>query len=106
MKGKLEIANYYLTSPHQKANDFRNNDNYRKILSLSLKDNIKADDVYQKTSVAEGEKQRGRIIGTMLKNLVHWGFLKKTGEIDPLYRQEYFSLNENLRSEIGKFVDG
>ena len=106
MKDKLEVAKYYLTSPHQKAKDFRDNDNYKQILSLALKANIKANDVYQNTSVAEGEKQRGRIIGTMLKNLVHWGFLEKTGDIDPLYRQENFFLNEKLRSEIRQLIEG
>ena len=105
MNNKLKVAKYYLTSPQQKAEDFRNNNNYKKILSLSLKNKIKADDVYQETKVAEGEKQRGRIIGTMLKNLVLWGFLVKTGDIDHLYRQEYFSLNENLRTKIRQFVE-
>jgi len=104
MKDKLEVAKYYLTSPHQKAKDFRNSKDYRQILSLALKNNIKANDVYQNTTVAKGKKQRGRIIGTMLKNLVRWGFLEKTGKTDPLYRQEYFSLNEKLRSEVKKFV--
>lgn len=105
MKDKLEVAKYYLTSPHQKAKDFRDSNDYKQILSLILKGKIKANDVYQNTSVAEGKKQRGRIIGTMLKNLVQWGFLVKTGEIDPLYRQEYFSLNEKLRSEIRQFIE-
>lgn len=106
MKDKIKVAKYYLTSPHKKAKKFRGNDHYKQILFLALKGNIEANDIYQGTSVAEGEKQRGRIIGTMLKNLVHWGFLEKTGEIDLLYRQEYFSLNEKLRSEIKQFVEG
>lgn len=106
VKAHLEVANYYLTSPHQKAKDFRGNANYKQILLLALQGKIKSNDVYQNTSVAEGEKQRGRIIGTMLKNLVHWEFLEKDGKIDPLYRQEYFSLNERLRSEIRQLVGG
>lgn len=105
MNNKLEVAKYYLTSPHQKAKDFRNSKNYKQILSLALKGNIKANDVYQNTTVAKGKKQRGRVIGTMLKNLVKWGFLVKTGEKDALYRQEVFSLNEKLHSEIRKFVE-
>lgn len=105
MTDKLEVARYYLTSPHQKAKDFRNSSSYKQILSLALKDRIKANDIYQNTSVAEGEKQRGRVIGTLLKNLVHWGFLVKTGETDPLYRQEYFSLNDQLRSEVRLFSE-
>lgn len=105
MKDKLKAAKYYLTSPHQKAKDFRDNDDYKQILSLALKGNIKADDVYQNTSVAEGKKQRGRTIGTMLKNLVKWGFLVKTGERDTLYRQEIFSLNESLREKIRLLVE-
>lgn len=105
MNDKIKVATYYLTSPQKKAKDFRDNTDYKQILSIALKEKIKADDVYQNTSVAEGEKQRGRIIGTMLKNLVHWGFLLKTGEIDPLYRQEYFSMNEKLRSEIRKYIE-
>jgi len=102
---KNAVAEYYLISPHKKAKDFRNNNDYKQILSLALKDNIKANDVYQNTSVAEGEKQRGRVIGTMLKNLVHWGFLIKTGEIDSLYRQEIFSLNNSLRKQIQVLVE-
>jgi len=105
MRDKLEVAKYYLTSPHQKAKDFRNSRDYKQILSLALKGNIKANDVYQNTSVAKGKKQRGRIIGTLLKNLVHWGFLLKTGDTDSLYRQEYFSLNDKLRTEIKEFVN-
>lgn len=105
MQDKIEVAKYYLTSPHQKAKDFRDSLDYKQILSLALKGKIKANDVYQNTSVAEGEKQRGRVIGTLLKNLVHWGFLHKTGEKDPLYRQEYFTLNEELRSEIRHLIE-
>lgn len=105
MDNKLELAKYYLTSPHQRAKDFRNSTDYKQILSLALKDKIKANDVYQNTSVAEKEKHRGRTIGTMIKNLVFWGFINKTGEVDPLYRQEYFILNEELRSEIRLFVE-
>ncbi|OQX51244.1 hypothetical protein B5M47_01670 [candidate division CPR3 bacterium 4484_211] len=102
---KNAVAQYYLTSPHKKAKDFRSNNNYKQILALALKDKIKANDVYQNTSVAEGEKQRGRVIGTMLKNLVKWGFLVKTGEKDSLYRQEIFSLNESLRRRIQMLVE-
>lgn len=106
MKNTLDFANYYLTSPHKKARDFRKDQEYQAILRLALQHPFKANDVYQKTNVAEGKKERGRIIGTMLKNLVLWGFLKKLGEKDPLYRQEYFTFNEDLRSEIRQFVEG
>jgi len=94
------VAEYYLTSPHKKASDFRKDTGYKGILKLALQTNLKANDIYQKTNVAEGKKQRGRIIGTMLKNLVKWGFLVKAGERDALYRQEIFSLNEPLRERI------
>ena len=102
----FEVADYYLTSPHKKARDFRKNTSYRKMLQLALKSSIKANDIYQKTSVAEGKKERGRTIGTMIKNLARWGFLIKAGSRDKLYRQEYFSLNENLREEIRRLVEG
>ena len=94
------VAEYYLTSPHKKAKDFRKDVGYKSILRLALQGRLQANDIYQKTNVAEGKKERGRIIGTMLKNLVKWGFLVKTGERDALYRQEIFSLNEPLRERV------
>jgi len=96
----LRTAEYYLTSPHKKAVNFRKDVNYKSILRLALQEQIQANDIYQKTNVAEGKKQRGRIIGTMLKNLIKWGFLVKTGKRDTLYRQEILSLNETLRKQI------
>jgi len=106
MDKNFEIANYYLTSPHKKAKDFRSSGDYKSILKLALQGDIKANNIYQHTSVAEGKEQRGRIIGTMLKNLVHWGFLIKTGKHDPLYRQDIFSLNEPLREQARLLVEG
>lgn len=102
---KNAVAEYYLTSPHKKAKDFRKDVDYQSILSLALQGQLQANDVYQKTNVAEGKKERGRIIGTMLKNLVKWGFLIKTGEKDALYRQEIFSFNESLRERIRLLVE-
>ena len=102
----LAIAEYYLTSPHKKALGFRKNNNYKKILQLALQSPIKANDVYQKTNVAEAVKVRGRVIGTMLKNLVKWEFLVKTGDKDSLYRQEIFKINEALRERVRLFVEG
>lgn len=101
----LAVAEYYLSSPHKKAKDFRKDPDYKGILKLALRGQLQANDVYQKTNVAEGKRQRGRIIGTMLKNLVKWGFLTKTGERDSLYRQEIFSLNEQLRERIRLLVE-
>jgi len=66
---------------------------------------MEKNDVYQNTSVAEGERQRGRVVRTLLKNLVHWGFLVKTGDTDSLYRQNIF-INEKVRSEIRILVEG
>ena len=100
-----KVAEYYLTSPHKKAKDFRKDANYQGILKLALQGHLQANDIYQKTNVAEGKKQRGRIIGTMLKNLVKWSFLVKTGEKDSLYRQEIFSLNESLRKQTRLLVE-
>lgn len=100
-----KVAEYYLTSPHKKAKDFRKDPDYKSILKLALQGNLQANDVYQKTNVAEGKRQRGRVIGTMLKNLVKWGFLIKTGEKDALYRQEIFSLNKSLRKQIRLLVE-
>lgn len=99
------VAEYYLTSPHKKAKDFRKDADYNNILKLALQGQLQANDIYQKTSVAEGKKQRGRVIGTMLKNLVKWCFLVKTGEKDALYRQEIFSLNESLREKIRLLIE-
>jgi hypothetical protein len=104
-QGKNAVAEYYLTSPHKKAKDFRKDTDYKSILKLALQGQVQANDVYQKTNVAEGKKERGRVIGTMLKNLVKWGFLVKTGKKDPLYRQEIFSLNESLRKQIRLLVE-
>jgi len=104
-EGKNAVAEYYLTSPHKKAKDFRRDVGYKSILRLALQGQIQSNDIYQKTSVAEGEKQRGRVIGAMLKNLVRWGFLVKTGKRDSLYRQEVFSLNESLRKQIRLLVE-
>lgn len=101
-----DYVNYYLTSPHQKARGFRKNDGYKNILRLALQGSFKTNDIYQKTDVAEGKKQRGRIIGTMLKNLVQWGFLVKSGKKDSLYRQEIFSINEPLREKVRLFAEG
>lgn len=106
MKNDNRVAEYYLTSPHKKAKDFRKDTDYKSILKLALQGHLQANDVYQKTNVAEGKKQRGRVIGTMLKNLVKWGFLKKTGERDKLYRQDIFILNSDLSDRIRLFVDG
>ena len=103
--GDNKTAEYYLTSPHKKAKDFRKDNEYKSILKLALQDQLQANDIYQKTNVAERKKQRGRVIGTMLKNLVKWGFLVKTGERDSLYRQEIFSLNELLRKQIRLLVE-
>lgn len=106
MKQKdLAVSEYYLTSPHKKARNFRKDKDYKSTLRLALQGFIKSNDVYQKTAVAEGKRERGRIIGTMLKNLVQWGFLLKTGEKDALYRQEIFSLNESLREKIRLLVE-
>ncbi|MBI4079362.1 MAG: hypothetical protein HY429_03645 [Candidatus Levybacteria bacterium] len=96
---------YYLSSPQQRAKDFRKDSSYKNILKLALQGSIKANDVYQKTNVAEGKKERGRIIGTKMKNLVHWGFLVKTGQVDSLYRQEIFKLNESIRERIRLFTE-
>lgn len=104
-KSKFEVAEYYLTSPHKKAREFRKDVGYKDILRLALQTSVKANDVYQRTNVAENKKQRGRTIGTMLKNLVKWGFLVKAGQRDKLYRQELFSLNEELRKQIRLFVE-
>lgn len=101
----LAAANYYLTSSHKKAREFRNNLNYKKILKFALVGVFKTDDIYQKTDVAANKKERGRVIGTLIKNLIQWGFLVKTGEIDKLYRQETFSLNEALRERIINFIE-
>ncbi len=103
---KQNTVQYYLKSPQKKAKDFRHNNAYKKILTLALQNQVKTDDIYQKTDVAEGRKERGRIIGTMIKNLVQWGFLSKTGNMDKLYRQEIFSLNETFREEIRRLVEG
>lgn len=103
---KNAVAEYYLSSPHKKAKDFRRDAGYKSILKLALQDQLQANDIYQKTNVAEGKKERGRVIGTMLKNLVKWDFLVKTGERDVLYRQEIFSLNESLREKIRLLVEG
>lgn len=105
MNSSFRIAEYYLTSPHKKAKDFRKDSDYKNILKLALQGQLQANDIYQKTNVAEGKKQRGRVIGTMLKNLVRWGFLVKTGRKDALYRQEIFSLNESLRKKIRLLVE-
>ena len=102
--GAVDVAEYYLTSPHKKARDFRKNAGYKAILKLALQDQIQANDIYQKSNVVEGRKQRGRIIGTMLKNLVKWGFLVKTGKKNHIYRQEIFCLNESLRKQIRLLV--
>lgn len=102
---KNAVAEYYLTGPHKKAKDFRKDADYKAILKLALQGQLQANDVYQKTNVAEGKKERGRVIGTMLKNLVKWGFLVKTGERDSLYRQEIFSLNESLRKQTRLLVE-
>ena len=99
-------AEYYLYSPHKRAKDFRNDTDYKTILQLALSGPIKTIDVYQNTNAAEGKNERGRVIGTKLKNLVQWGFLIKTGDMDPIYRQESFLLNERLRKEIRHLVEG
>lgn len=100
-----DYIDYYLSSPHQRAKDFRKDSGYKSILKLALQGPIKANDVYQKTDVAEGKKERGRIIGTKMKNLVQWGFLIKTGQVDSLYRQEIFKINEAIRERIRLFVE-
>lgn len=104
-KNNNATAEYYLTSPHKKARDFRKNADYKNILKLALQGRLQANDIYQKTNVAEGKKHRGRVIGTMLKNLVKWGFLFKTGKRNVLYRQEIFSLNESLCERIRILVE-
>lgn len=102
---KLAVAEYYLTSSHKKAQDFRKNSAYKKILNFAFKGKFKVNDIYQKTDVVEGKKERGRIIGTMIKNLVTWGFLVKTGEKDYLYRQEFFTLNDSLKQQVRRFIE-
>lgn len=98
-------SEYYLTSPHKKAKEFRRNKDYKKILSLALESSVKVNDIYQSTNVAEGKEHRGRVIGTLIKNLVQWGFLIKIGQKDKLYRQELFSINEPLRNRIRLFTE-
>lgn len=102
----INYSSYYLNSHHKKAREFRKNRDYRGILDLALRSKVfKVDDIYQETSVSEGKKERGRIIGTMLKNLIHWGFIIKTGEKDNISRQEYFKINESLRKDIRKLIE-